>query len=61
MKTLEIDEKLIKKWQEQGTWVCNECGCTEIQGCIEGCYWVEKNLCSVCFERRQNQKEEIKL
>lgn len=59
MKTLEIDEKLIKKWQKQGTWVCEVCGCTEARGCIEGCHWVEENLCSVCFDRRLDLTPEI--
>lgn len=27
---------------------CRVCGCTESHGCPGGCYWVEKDLCSLC-------------
>jgi len=27
---------------------CRVCGCTELQGCEGGCYWVEEDLCSQC-------------
>ena len=29
-------------------WVCQVCGCTDECGCEGGCFWVEKDLCSVC-------------
>lgn len=25
---------------------CKVCGCTELNGCPNGCYWVEEDLCS---------------
>lgn len=27
---------------------CRGCGCTEDAGCVEGCHWVEPDLCSSC-------------
>lgn len=27
---------------------CRICGCTWFNGCPEGCYWVEEDLCSKC-------------
>ena len=27
---------------------CRECGCTEFAPCIDGCCWVEEDLCSSC-------------
>lgn len=27
---------------------CRACGCTDDFGCIEGCWWVEPDLCSRC-------------
>jgi len=29
-------------------WKCQNCGCTNENGCPAGCYWVAKNLCSEC-------------
>jgi hypothetical protein len=31
-----------------GIAVCRMCGCTDVYGCDEGCYWIEDNLCSAC-------------
>lgn len=28
--------------------VCRVCGCTDAQGCLGGCCWVEEDLCSSC-------------
>lgn len=28
--------------------VCRGCGCTDMEGCIEGCTWAEPDLCSMC-------------
>lgn len=28
--------------------VCRVCGCTDLNGCSDGCYWVEEDLCSNC-------------
>jgi len=27
---------------------CRICGCTDMFGCADGCYWVEEDLCSNC-------------
>lgn len=27
---------------------CRVCGCTWDNGCLNGCYWVEEDLCSEC-------------
>lgn len=27
---------------------CRECGCSDDDGCMGGCYWVEPDLCSRC-------------
>jgi hypothetical protein len=27
---------------------CRVCGCTDEEGCLEGCYWVAEDLCSSC-------------
>lgn len=30
------------------TRTCRDCGCTDESGCLEGCSWVEADLCSAC-------------
>jgi len=30
--------------------VCRICGCTDGFGCLEGCSWVEEDLCSSCVD-----------
>lgn len=30
---------------------CRSCGCTDEQGCPEGCYWAAPDLCSVCRDK----------
>ncbi|MDD5699521.1 MAG: ASCH domain-containing protein [Victivallaceae bacterium] len=27
---------------------CRVCGCTSYHACLDGCYWVEPDLCSAC-------------
>lgn len=34
--------------------VCRVCGCTDDHACPGGCYWVEKDLCSVCADDPQS-------
>ena len=29
---------------------CRVCGCTQLNACQGGCYWVEEDLCNVCSE-----------
>jgi hypothetical protein len=31
-------------------WACTGCGCTNDRACSGGCYWVDKNKCSGCFD-----------
>lgn len=31
--------------------VCRACGCSPEDGCEEGCYWREDDLCSACANR----------
>jgi hypothetical protein len=28
--------------------VCRQCGCSDVQACPGGCYWVEPDLCRCC-------------
>lgn len=30
---------------------CHVCGCTQLNACSGGCYWVTDNLCSKCANR----------
>jgi hypothetical protein len=34
---------------------CRECGCTDEEGCAEGCWWVRDDLCSQCGEREDHE------
>lgn len=29
---------------------CRLCGCTDMQACPGGCYWIEPDLCSACAD-----------
>lgn len=58
MTNINIPQDLIINWQEQATWECRICGCTQNNACPEGCYWVEKNLCSVCAINMETIQEE---
>lgn len=31
---------------------CRDCGCTDIQACPGGCYWVSDNQCSACAQKQ---------
>lgn len=31
---------------------CRKCGCTDLQACAGGCWWVEPDLCSSCAPPR---------
>lgn len=39
--------------------VCRVCGCTEGDGCAEGCYWVDdvETLCSACIDENGKEKK----
>jgi ferredoxin len=30
---------------------CRVCGCTDLQACPGGCFWVEEDLCSQCSDK----------
>jgi hypothetical protein len=30
---------------------CRSCGCTDLEACEGGCWWVESDLCSACLAR----------
>lgn len=32
---------------------CRVCGCTDSNACLEGCEWIELDLCSNCFTAAQ--------
>lgn len=39
------------EWEiEDWSAVCRVCGCTDDEGCVGGCEWVEVDLCSRCVE-----------
>ncbi len=42
----EIKPLIEDGWINAGT--CRICGCTDEQACLEGCSWVEADLCSRC-------------
>lgn len=33
---------------------CHVCGCTDDRACPDGCYWVEKDLCSRCVNQQES-------
>lgn len=35
--------------------ICRVCGCTQDNACPGGCYWVEDDLCSSCFQNPKIQ------
>lgn len=37
---------------------CRVCGCTDIEACPGGCYWVEDDLCSECVETGEEIERE---
>jgi hypothetical protein len=37
---------------------CRVCGCTDMRGCPEGCWWVEDDLCSVCAEKAKELEQD---
>ncbi|QQE80905.1 hypothetical protein [Alicyclobacillus sp. SO9] len=39
---------MIQEAEQTGERKCRVCGCTDLQGCPEGCWWVEEDLCSSC-------------
>lgn len=43
--------------QIAATRFCRVCGGTQEQGCLEGCWWVAKDLCSVCQSRQEDAEE----
>ena len=41
-----------KKQPRLKTGICRVCGCTDKDGCAEGCEWADSNrtVCSTCFD-----------
>jgi len=35
---------------DEDTRTCRICGCTQLNACSGGCYWIEDDLCSQCFK-----------
>lgn len=40
----------VKQQEPSDGYVCQACGCTNDRACPGGCYWVEPNKCSACFD-----------
>ena len=49
-------EYLRDRLADFGEWPeCAECGCTDSQGCLGGCYWVttaDPLICSICADQQ---------
>lgn len=46
-------------YRAAGVQACRVCGCTQEEGCPEGCSWAEEDLCSECAaptKRLQGQR-----
>lgn len=43
-----IATALGRQLEELYAGVCRECGCTDLEACPGGCWWVEPDLCSAC-------------
>jgi ParB family chromosome partitioning protein len=39
--------------------VCQVCGCTDADGCENGCYWVKPDLCSTCVDAPVEAEEAV--
>lgn len=50
MKVGTRPKSKIKKrtWRKPVPGVCRVCGCTDLDGCKGGCWWVDESLCSRC-------------
>ena len=51
----EMFPRTFKRLRSMGVRICRNCGCTDDNACLvddgnklRGCYWVERDLCSVC-------------
>ena len=38
----------VRQFPLEGVRRCDGCGCTDVHGCREGCFWVDDHLCSRC-------------
>lgn len=56
---LEKEAAGVADQLEQSVRRCRVCGCTDDEGCLEGCYWVEEGLCSSCVSSGEYQGEEL--
>lgn len=56
VKEGELSDDLLPDWCPRRK--CRVCGCTWDHGCLEGCYWVEDDLCSKCAEKLRDKEGE---
>ncbi len=45
-----------RQWLETDEPMCRVCGCTDLHGCPEGCWWVEEDLCSSCTQPKEESE-----
>jgi len=41
--------------------ICTECGCSNMNACLGGCYWVAPTLCSSCHKPEKKVRTKSKL
>ncbi|WP_086314591.1 hypothetical protein A5821_002173 [Enterococcus sp. 7F3_DIV0205] len=44
---------------DEDTRKCDDCGCTQNNACVGGCYWITDNLCSSCLENKADHDLKI--
>ena len=49
-------DQAIERIGSLTTQICRICGCTWLNGCPGGCYWVEDDLCSSCAARTREDE-----
>lgn len=54
MATATKDDEWVD-WKE-----CRACGCTALDACDTGCYWVEEDLCSNCADEADTAVEAMR-
>lgn len=37
---------------------CRVCGCTDLNACPGGCFWVQPDLCSTCYHEMVDDEPE---
>jgi len=46
----------VAEWLGPGR-ACRECGCTDAEACLSGCWWAEEDLCSSCADDHTSSLE----